>query len=239
MSRARVFSRTRNGFQVLVRTARPMRAKFVFPDGFTTQDQYGNYVTLLNAPGESVFALEFPFGPQDLKYDNFSPKFQELNRPFKKPLLVSDSSALRTVSFNAVIADRESGGKLPISAFLERLEAIADSAAPFQFTYGLSALPFSVVLTRFSYSVSYRNLEGEPIRAEVSIQLTESVFADQELVILKAIHRDPTVTANIPAVTEQTEEDEPPAPVLLWIHPETGLPYRPSLDAANSILASG
>lgn len=236
MSRARVFSRTRNGVQVFVRNARPMRAKFVFPDGFTTQDQYGNYVTLQNAPGDSVFALEFPFGPKDLQYDNFSPKFQELSRPFKKPLLVSDSSSLRTVTFNAVIADRESGGKLPISAFLERLEAIADSAAPFQFTYGLSALPFSVVLTRFSYSVSYRNLEGEPIRAEVSIQLTESIFADQELVVLKAIHRDPTVTTNIPAVTEETTDDEPPAPIMIWISASTGEGYVPNENDAQNIL---
>lgn len=247
MPRARVFRRPRNGFPVLVRTAQPFRAKFVFPDGFTTQDQYGNYSLLRNAPGDSVYAFSFPFGPQDLKYDKFSPKFQELSRPFKKPLLVPDSSSLRTVSFNAVIADRDSGGKLSISESLERLEAIADSGAAFQFTYGLNALPFSVVLTQFSYSVSYRNLEGEPIRAEVSIQLTESVFADQELVILKAVHRTPapTVTPRIPSTTTTTTTtttpittEEDPPPILYIPDSNTGI-NKPANDRANSILAGG
>lgn len=239
MARARVLRRSQNGLPVLVRNARPLRAKFVFPDGFTTQDRYGNYVTLQNAPDDSVYAFEFPFGPKDLQYDNFSPKFQELSRPFKKPLLVSDSSSLRTVTFNAVIADRSSGGKLPISGLLERLEAIADSAAPFQFTYGLSALPFSVVLTKFSYSVSYRNLEGEPIRAEVSIQLTESIFADQELVVLKAVHRNPTTVPTIPAVTDETTEDEDPPPVLFIVNPTDGsMEAVPDQFDADAILDS-
>lgn len=234
MSRARVYKRLRrpNGalvtgsvgrrlggnrtdVEVVVRNAKPLRAKFVFPDGFTGKDKYGNYTTLRNAPGDSVYALSFPFGPQDLKFDQFSPRFQELERPFKKPLLVSNSSSLRTVSFNAVIADRESGGKLSVIDFLDRLEAIADSGAAFQFTYGLTALPFSVALTKFSYVVTYRSLEGAPIRAEVSIQLTESVFADQDLIILKAVHRSPSpaVTPSIPSSPSRGTTQRPPVVV--------------------------
>lgn len=209
--KARVYRRLRStdSDDIVLRKAKPLRAKFVFPDGFKYKDLYGNYSIFTNAPGDELYHFEFPFGPKDLKYDNFSPNFQELKRPFKKPLLVSDAASLRTLSFNAVIADKDSGGKLSIDDALERLEAIADSAATFQFTYGLNALPFSVVLTQFSYTVAYRDLDGAPIRAEVSIQLTESVFADQDLVILKAIYRTPTVTPTIsPVTTPDVEEDK-------------------------------
>jgi hypothetical protein len=262
MARARVYKRLRrpNGalvtgsvgrrlggnrtdVEVVVRNAKPLRAKFVFPDGFTAQDKFGNYTTLRNAPGESVYSFPFPYGPQDLKYDQFSPRFKEINRPYKKPLLVAESSSLRNLSFNAVIANRESRGKLSIIDLLERLEAIADSGAAFQFTYGLTALPFAVVLTKFSYTVSHRNLEGSPIRAEVSIQLTEAVSAQQELTILKAVHRNPspTVAATIPSRAPAASKPKPPPPTPVndpprtpvWINPTTGAGYIPDATAAD------
>ena len=220
----------------VVRLAKPMRAQFVFPDGFAAKDKYGNYPTLQSGPDGSVEPFDFPFGPKDLKYDQFSPKFQELSRPFKKPLLVSDSSSLRTLSFNAVIADKESGGKLSIIELLDRLEAIADSGAAFQFKYGLTALPFSVMLTKFSYSVSYRMLDGSPSRAEVSIQLTESVFANQDLTILKAVYRDPTVTPNIASPTTAPVDTVEPDPTLYTIDPEGEAISRPVAEDANKMI---
>lgn len=243
MARARVYRRSQTSGNVFIRQARPMRAKFVFPDGFRTQDQFGNYVVYQNTEDDTTYAFNFPFGPQNLQYDGFSPKFQELSRPFKKPLLVADTSSLRTVSFNAVIADKESGGKLSISEKLERLEAIADSGAPFQFTYGLSALPFAVVLSKFSYTVSYRNLEGEPIRAEVQIQLTESVFAEQELVVLKAVYRTPEISRTLPSNSTDdnnlpVDETDDPPPTLILVNPATGEGYNPDLLTGTYVLGA-
>jgi len=236
----------RTDAEVVVRNAKPLRAKFVFPDGFNAQDKFGNYTTLRDAPGESVYSFHFPYGPQDLKYDQFSPRFKEINRPYKKPLLVAESSSLRNLSFNAVLANRESRGKLSILDLLERLEAIADSGAAFQFTYGLTALPFAVVLTKFSYTVSHRNLEGSPTRAEVSIQLTEAVSAQQELIILKAVHRNPspTVAATIPSRAPAASKPKPPPPTPVddpprrpvWIDPATGAGYIPNSEDAENLL---
>lgn len=241
MARARVYRRSQISGNLFYKQANPLRAKFVFPEGFATQDQFGNYVVYQNSEENTKYSFNFPFGPQNLQYDGFTPKFQELSRPFKKPLLVADTSSLRTVSFNAVIADKPSGGKLSISEKLERLEAIADSGASFQFTYGLSALPFAVVLSKFSYTVSYRNLEGEPIRAEVQIQLTESVFAEQELVLLKAVYRTPDVSPTLPSDSDDTgelEETEDPPPTLILVNPSTGAGYNPDNTAGSQVLGS-
>ena len=220
----------------VVRIAKPMRAQFVFPDGFAAKDKDGKAITLANRPDASVYTFDFPFGPKDLKYDQFSPKFQELSRPFKKPLLVSESAALRTLSFNAVIADKESGGKRSIIALLGRLEEIAESGVASQFKYGLTALPFSVVMTKFSYSVSYRMLDGSPSRAEVSIQLTESVFANQDLTILKAVYRDPTVTPNIASPTTAPDDTVEPDPSLYTIDEFGNATLRAGADDAIKIL---
>ena len=243
MAKANVYKNRKDsgriGSRNETRNAKPLRAQFVFADGFTVKDKDGKAVTLANRPDASVYTFDFPFGPKDLKYDQFSPKFQELSRPFKKPLLVSESAALRTLSFNAVIADKESGGKLSIIALLGRLEEIAESGVVFQFKYGLTALPFSVVMTKFSYSVSYRMLDGSPSRAEVSIQLTESVFANQDLTVLKAVYRDPIlVSPNISSPTptpDATPVDDPP-PRVIWVRPTTGWAYDPAAEGANYIL---
>jgi hypothetical protein len=54
----------------------------------------------------------------------------------------------------------------------------------------LTSLAYNVVVTQFSYDVSYRNNAGEPLRAQVSIQLTETPVFTQKIVELKAVTKE-------------------------------------------------
>lgn len=150
----------------------------------------------------STFSLEdnisvtFPFGPQDIDHDNLQAKTVEIARPGKKPILALENRQLRTVSFSAVIADKLSGGTAPITDILSDLETIAANAYACTFTYGLTSLNYSVVVTKFSYQVTYRNNAGEPTRASASIQLTESPVFGQEVTELQAVLKTPTVATD-------------------------------------------
>ena len=142
---------------------------------------------LTTIPLDDNIQIIFPFGPQNIKHDKLAAKTVEIARPGKKPILFLENPNLRSVSFQAVLADKNSGGARPITDLLEQLETVAANAYPCNFTYGLTSLAYNVVVTQFSYDVSYRNNAGEPCRAEVNLQLTETPVFTQEIQELKAV----------------------------------------------------
>ena len=138
-------------------------------------------------------ALEvvFPFGPQNLEYASYEGKFSQIERPYRKPILAYENQQLRTVTFNALIADKASGGTRPIEDMLDNIETMSKYGWRCSFIYGLTSLTFDVAVTKFSYTVKYRNTDGAPIRAEASIQLTEMPSLNQEITLLNAVFRQP------------------------------------------------
>ena len=142
---------------------------------------------LTTIPLDDNIQIIFPFGPQSIQHQKLAGKTVEIARPGKKPILFLENPNLRMVSFEAVLADKNSGGARPITELLEQLETVAANAYACNFTYGLTSLAYNVVITQFSYDVSYRNNAGEPLRAQVSIQLTETPVFSQEIQELKAV----------------------------------------------------
>lgn len=157
------------------RSARPARAKLV---------------TIPVDPNDEAISVMFPFGPQDLDHSNLAGKTVEIQRPGRKPLLFHENQSLRTVSFKAVIAHKESGGTQPITDILDKLETLAAAALPCSFIYGLTALSYTVAITKLSFEITYRNSSGEPLRAEADVQLTEMPSFSQDIAFLKAVLRD-------------------------------------------------
>lgn len=144
-------------------------------------------------------SVSFPWGPQNLDFDKLGLRYSEISRPELKPILVASAPQLRTVSFSAVIADKETGGKLPVQNTINVLETIADEDVDCEFSYGLASLPFRVRLTQFSYSAVRRNSDGNVIQASISIQLTETVAIDQDIVKLTAVIKTPSTLPTAPS----------------------------------------
>jgi len=135
------------------------------------------------------FQVEFPFGPQDVEFEDYAAVTKKLPRPGKKPLLVFENPSLRTITFKAMIADKATHGcdPVPVVQVLDRMELIAANSIPCKFVYGVSAVPYAVTLTKFGFTVMQRNLQGNPIQVEVNVQLTETPLYDQKVVELEAV----------------------------------------------------
>ena len=167
----------------------------------------------------------FPFGPKDVKLDSLVANIVEIDRPGKKPILFRQNSQLRTVSFEAVIADKASGGVVPVDDFLDKLTTLADYSTPCKFIYGLTSLTFAVVLTQLSINVTHRNNSGAPVRADVSVQLTECPYITQEITALQAVVQDVTPPPTpVHSKPSKTNPGTPPPKV-----PDVG-PLVPSLN---------
>ena len=147
--------------------------------------------------------VEFPFGPKDLKYSGMTANMSRISRPGKKPLLEKENETLRSVSFNAVVANKQHGGTTSVIPTLQSLEMLATSGAVCSFTYGTTKLGYNVCLTTFDYTVKYRNAEGEPVRVDASIGLTEKPVFTQELIQLDVIPYTPPPAKPVP-VEEMT-----------------------------------
>jgi hypothetical protein len=180
------------------RSANPKRAKI------DASGQYWNGTSYENRQ----ITVEFPFGPSDMQFDNYASRFTQTSRPYNKPLLILEGQQLRTVSFQAVLADKPSGGVTPITDYLDSLEEIADLGWECVFSYGTHKLNYTCVMSQFSYTVKYRDAEGFPVRAQVSIQLTESSSARQDLYLLEAVYRQPTISTQ-PNVVAPIDDDNP------------------------------
>ena len=178
-----------------IRTSSPLRVKL-------------STVGLLDDEGNDAnIVVEFPFGPQNMSHDKSEARFREIARPGKKPLLAIENQQLRTVSFNAVIADKASGGVLPVQDILDDIETIAANGHKCKFVYANTGLSYFVKITKYSFEVQYRNNDGEPTRVSAQFQLTEAPPLNQEIILLKAVFRQPNITTNPPTPPALTNPD--------------------------------
>lgn len=149
--------------------------------------------------GGSKLKLSFPYGPSTVDYQNMGLAYQEVSRPQRKPLLVGQGGNLRTITFNTVIADKRSGGRVPIQKFLDDLEIVSTEDVDCGFTYGLVALPYRVRITRYSYTAVQRDSSGNILKAALSLQLTERPEINQDVTALAAISFTPVASPAAPS----------------------------------------
>lgn len=154
------------------------------------------------------FQVEFPFGPQDVNFEEYAAVTKTLPRPGKVPLLVFENPSLRTITCDVMVADKESHGcdPVPVIEVLDRLELLAANAIPCKFIYGVAAVPYAVTITKFGFTVKQRNTQGNPTQVEVSMQLTETPVYDQKVVQLAGVFFDGGTTGT--GVTEDTPDDD-------------------------------
>ena len=88
-----------------------------------------------------------------------------------------------------MIADKLTGGcdPIPVIELLDKIELIAANSIPCKFVYGVSAVPYTVTITKFSFTTNRRDLDGNPTQVSVDLQLTETPLYDQRIVELEAI----------------------------------------------------
>lgn len=168
--------------------------KYKLPNGTTWED----------------FQVEFPYGPQNLKFDQYAGVTKRIPRPGKAPLLVFENPNLRTITFSAMIADKVTGGcdPFPVLEILDKIELIAANSIPCKFVYGVSAVPYTVTITKLSFTTNRRDLDGNPTQVSVDLQLTETPLYDQRIVELEAITftPDPAVIGSAPPSEEGGDE---------------------------------
>ena len=130
---------------------------------------------VLKQKSGSGLQISFPFGPTEVTFDNYGLTYSQINRPDLKPLLVSTGPELRTISFEAYVADKGSAAKESVHELLNKVETIAAEDVDCEFVYGLVSIEFPVRVTRVSTTVTQHNIDGLPLKARVSFQLTESI----------------------------------------------------------------
>lgn len=159
-------------------------------DGTTTTVNAGPYnYNLPDGTTWEDFYVEFPYGPQNLKFDQYAGVTKKVPRPGKAPLLVFENPDLRTITFAATIADKLTGGcdPFPVIEILDKIELLAANSIPCKFVYGVSAVPYTVTITQFSFTTVRRDLDGNPTQVAVDLQLTETPLYDQKIVELAAV----------------------------------------------------
>ena len=185
-----------SGQPTSIRTSSPLRVKL-------------STVGLLDDEGNDAnIVVEFPFGPQNMSHDKSEARFREISRPGKKPLLAIENQQLRTISFNTIIADKASGGVLPVQVILDDIETIAANGHKCKLVYANTGLSYFVKITKYSFEVQYRNNDGEPTRVSAQFQLTEAPTLNQEIILLKAVFRQPNVTTDPPAPPKTLVNDD-------------------------------
>ena len=179
-------------------------------EGTTTTEDAGPYkYKLPSGTTWEDFQVEFPYGPQNLKFDQYAGVTKRIPRPGKAPLLVFENPNLRTITFSAMIADKVTGGcdPFPVLGILDKIELIAANSIPCKFVYGVSAVPYTVTITKLSFTTNRRDLDGNPTQVSVDLQLTETPLYDQRIVELEAITftPDPVVIGSAPPSEEGDE----------------------------------
>jgi len=184
------------------RSITPKRCKLMTVDlSDELRDEYGL------AEGQQL-EIAFPFGPRDMRFANQSTIMSQIQRPGKKPLLERQNDPLRNVTFNAVIASTATaaGGRLdimtgttPVDDAMQTIERIAQSGATCKFLYGTVALGYFVSITKFDFTVQYRDAEGHPTRVKAEFTLTEKPAFAQEL-------------TNLPVIPNEPPPSDPPKP---------------------------
>jgi hypothetical protein len=170
-------------------------------------DALGIYLPAFEFDKESEVILktfEFPFGPKNMTYEGSALAYSEIQRPSKKPLLRSVAPQNRKISLGALLADRKSRGKNSIEEALASLEQIAGEDQDLLLQYGGVIIPYRLRMTGLSITSLDKSMQGETIRARVSISLVESHPLNTEIVHLKAVLFEPEIPA-------ETAEDDPNA----------------------------
>lgn len=137
--------------------------------------------------------LILPLGPLEIQYDGLGLDYVKIKRPNDIALLEPTTIKTRTISFNAVIADVPTGGKVPIQGTLTLLRKIASENIDCLFVYGIKAMPFRVRITKVSYESVRRDLEGRITQATVNIQMEERPTRNVSVVSLSAITYEPPI----------------------------------------------
>jgi hypothetical protein len=135
----------------------------------------------------------FPFGPKKVTYNDFALEYSEVTRPGKKPLMRSLNPKNRTITMNAVVADRSTGGTSSIEDELNLLKDLAGEDYDLTFQHGGVMLPHRVRITRLQISSVQRALGGDITQAKVDITLRESEPLYVKLVHLAAVLEEPEV----------------------------------------------
>lgn len=164
------------------------------PDGTTWED----------------FQVEFPYGPQNVQFDEYAGVTKKIPRPGKAPLLVFENPSLKTITFSAMIADKVTGGcnPFPVIEILDKIELIAANSIPCKFVYGVSAVPCTLTITKFSFTTVRRDLDGNPTQVSVDLQLTETPLYDQKIVELAAVIFTPNAPTPIGSAPPPEEGGE-------------------------------
>lgn len=177
--------------------------KYNLPNGTTWED----------------FQVEFPYGPQNLKFDQYAGVTKKIPRPGKAPLIVFENPDLRTITFSAMIADKLTGGcdPIPVIELLDKIELIAANSIPCKFVYGVSAVPYTVTITKFSFTTNRRDLDGNPTQVSVDLQLTETPLYDQRIVELEAV----TFTPDQQVIGSEAPPEDDEEEVTISVDPNT------------------
>lgn len=147
-------------------------------------------VTLRQVSGRKL-TLSFPIGPLQVQYEGLGIDYVEIDRPGMNALLEGTTKKLRTLSFEAIIANPVNSGTSSVEGILATLQAMAASDDDLQFVYGLRALPYKVRMTNLSYNSARRLVGGDITQAVAEIQLTERPRFVVDTITLAAIKYEP------------------------------------------------
>lgn len=135
--------------------------------------------------------FEFPFGPKEVRYEGEGIDYINIERPGLVSLLEADSTKARTISFTAIIADVNTGGRRSVESSINLLNAMAKEDIDLTFVYGVRSLSYRVRITNLSTDSVQRDLSGNITQATMSIQLTERPRRTIDPITLNAIRYTP------------------------------------------------
>lgn len=119
-------------------------------------------------------SITLPYNPLIVDYQEFGLAYNTVDRPTQRPFLVPEAPRLRVISFDFVMTDRQSRGRVSIEDKLRRLQQIANEDSDLEIAYGYVKIPYRVRITDFSYSSRTRDRQGRIRIADCSIQFTEA-----------------------------------------------------------------
>lgn len=154
--------------------------------------------------------IEVPLGPQEVTVDGIAPRWVEIERDGRKPLLINAGGQLRKLSMTLDVAYPSLD---PIDRVLVALDDLAKSGVAVSVLYGTADVgPWQIVsVTR--RVTERQNGTNAALQATVDVALTERSVADIKIGLVTG-----PVTADPPAVP---------------INPATGLPTTVSSRAAT------
>lgn len=100
---------------------------------------------------------------------------------------------------------------------LDKIELIAANSIPCKFVYGVSAVPYTVTITKFSFTTNRRDLDGNPTQVSVDLQLTETPLYDQRIVELEAV----TFTPDQQVIGSEAPPEDDEEEVTISVDPNT------------------